>query len=87
MQEIITTTSTEQKLETVKNIYYDVSLFSQEDIYLHKEGSHFRLYNKFGSHLLLRDNVLGTYFSVWAPNANQVSIIGDLMGGIEIAIL
>ncbi|MGY5851516.1 1,4-alpha-glucan branching protein GlgB [Salegentibacter sp. F14] len=53
------------------------SLFSEFDIDLFKSGKHFRLYEKFGSHPIRLNNVEGTYFSVWAPGAKQVSVIGD----------
>ena len=53
------------------------SLFTEHDVYLFREGSHFRLYEKFGSHSVELDGVKGTYFSVWAPNAKQVSVIGE----------
>ena len=53
------------------------SLFTDFDINLFKAGKHFRLYEKFGSHQVVLDGVKGTYFSVWAPTANQVSVIGD----------
>jgi len=53
------------------------SLFSEFDINLFKGGKHYRLYEKFGSHLVTVDGVEGTYFSVWAPTAKQVSVIGD----------
>jgi len=55
----------------------DVSLFSEQDIYLFREGNHFRLYEKLGSHLMTHEGVPGTYFAVWAPNAESVSVIGD----------
>ncbi|MCL4135738.1 UNVERIFIED_CONTAM: hypothetical protein GTU68_035158 [Idotea baltica] len=35
------------------------------------------MYEKFGSHLITVDGQKGTYFAVWAPSANQVSVIGD----------
>ncbi|MFH1772117.1 MAG: 1,4-alpha-glucan branching protein GlgB [Candidatus Omnitrophota bacterium] len=54
-----------------------VSLFTEDDIYLFREGSHFRLYEKLGSHLMTVDNKEGTYFAVWAPNAQKVSVMGD----------
>ncbi|MCF6167486.1 1,4-alpha-glucan branching protein GlgB [Lutibacter sp.] len=53
------------------------SLFTDFDINLFKAGKHFRLYKKFGSHIITVDGVEGTYFAVWAPSANQVSVIGD----------
>jgi len=53
------------------------SLFTDFDIDLFKSGKHYRLYEKFGSHPMVVDGVEGTYFAVWAPTANQVSVIGD----------
>ncbi|MDB4297504.1 1,4-alpha-glucan branching protein GlgB [Flavobacteriaceae bacterium] len=53
------------------------SLFSEFDIYLFKSGKHYRLYEKFGAHPATVDGVEGMYFSVWAPSANRVSVIGD----------
>ena len=53
------------------------SLFTDFDIGLFKSGKHFRLHEKMGSHICTVDGVKGTYFAVWAPSANQVSVIGD----------
>jgi 1,4-alpha-glucan branching enzyme len=57
-----------------------VSLLTEGDLYLFNEGSHYRLYEKLGSHPLTIDGQEGTYFAVWAPDAKQVSIIGDFNG-------
>src|ERR671922_1846526 len=46
------------------------------DQYLFREGTHSRLYEKLGAHVLGD----GTQFAVWAPNASQVSVIGDFNG-------
>ncbi|MCK5177941.1 MAG: 1,4-alpha-glucan branching enzyme, partial [Candidatus Omnitrophica bacterium] len=51
--------------------------FSDEDIALFQEGVHDRIYEKLGSHILKRDGVDGTYFAVWAPSAENVSVIGE----------
>ncbi|WP_396602553.1 1,4-alpha-glucan branching protein GlgB [Algibacter sp. R77976] len=53
------------------------SLFTEFDINLFKAGKHFRLYEKFGSHLTTVDGIDGVYFAVWAPTAKQVCVIGD----------
>ncbi|GAA4425253.1 1,4-alpha-glucan branching protein GlgB [Pontibacter saemangeumensis] len=51
--------------------------FTDFDIYLFKEGKHFTLYEKLGSHPIEHEGRRGTYFAVWAPNAEQVSVMGD----------
>ncbi|TXD45994.1 1,4-alpha-glucan branching protein GlgB [Polaribacter sp. IC073] len=53
------------------------SLFSDFDISLFKAGKHYKLYEKFGSHIIKKEGIEGTYFAVWAPNAKKVSVIGD----------
>ncbi len=53
------------------------SLFSDYDIYLFKQGKHYRLFEKLGSHVTEVDGQKGTYFAVWAPNAESVSVLGD----------
>ena len=55
----------------------DVSLLTDHDIYLFKEGSHFHLFDKLGSRPLSVEGIEGTYFALWAPNAERVSVIGD----------
>ena len=59
------------------------SLFSEFDINLFKAGKHYRLYEKFGSHITTVKGIEGTYFAVWAPTAKQVSVIGDFNYWIE----
>jgi 1,4-alpha-glucan branching enzyme len=57
-----------------------VSLLSDDDGYLFNEGSHFRLYDKLGAHIIKQGEITGCYFAVWAPDAEQVSVIGDFNG-------
>jgi len=53
------------------------SLLTQDDLYLFNEGTHYRLYNRLGAHPLVVDGTSGTYFAVWAPNAAEVSVMGE----------
>ena len=54
-----------------------MSRLTEHDIYLFKEGSHARLYEKLGCHLT--DDGSAS-FAVWAPNAASVSVIGEFNG-------
>jgi len=56
---------------------YEVSRLSEMDIYLFKQGSHSKLYDKLGSHSMEHQGSNGVYFAVWAPNAAFVSVRGD----------
>ena len=61
-------------------VRHDITVISDDDLYLFNEGSHYRLYEKLGAHLMTVDGVEGTYFAVWTPNAKRVSVIGDFNG-------
>jgi len=61
-------------------VRYDVSLLTSEDFYLFNEGSHYRIYEKLGAHLVDSHSTAGAVFSVWAPNAQRVSVIGSFNG-------
>ena len=52
------------------------SLLTADDLFLFNQGTHYRLHHKLGAHVV--DG--GTYFAVWAPNARDVSVIGDWNG-------
>ncbi len=58
-------------------VYHDISLFTDFDVHLFKEGRHFTLYDKLGSHPMEYAGQKGTYFALWAPNAEHVTVIGD----------
>ncbi|MCA0131643.1 1,4-alpha-glucan branching protein GlgB [Winogradskyella alexanderae] len=59
------------------------SLFTEFDINLFKSGKHYKLYEKFGSHIIKVNGVEGTYFAVWAPSAKSVSVVGDFNFWLE----
>ncbi len=53
---------------------------TDHDVYLFRQGNHFRLYNTLGASTGTCSGVAGTWFRVWAPNAVEVSVIGDFNG-------
>ena len=56
---------------------WNYSLFTDEDIRNYQNGTLYNAYTKFGNHRLQVLETTGYYFSVWAPNATAVSVIGD----------
>ncbi len=72
--------SGQKQKERTESVRHDISLFTDYDSHLFKEGSHFRLYERLGAHLLKKDGVEGAYFAVMAPNAERVTVIGDFNG-------
>jgi len=56
------------------------TLLTSEDLHWFNEGTHCRIYQRMGAHLAERDGTPGVGFSVWAPNAAQVSVMGDFNG-------
>jgi 1,4-alpha-glucan branching enzyme len=63
--------------DSAVKVQYEISLITDEDLYLFNEGSHFRLYERMGAHPLTVAGQHGTFCAVWAPNAEQVSVVGD----------
>ncbi|MBI3872463.1 MAG: 1,4-alpha-glucan branching protein GlgB [candidate division Zixibacteria bacterium] len=70
------TTTTQPRRSRVQ----PVTLLSADDLYLFNEGTHERLYDKLGAHPIRSGTQPGTHFAVWAPDAEQVSVIGDFNG-------
>jgi 1,4-alpha-glucan branching enzyme len=59
------------------NAVVPYSKFTDFDIALFKSGKHYKLYEKLGAHVIEHNGVVGTYFAVWAPNAQYISVIGN----------
>ncbi|HLY38900.1 MAG TPA: 1,4-alpha-glucan branching protein GlgB, partial [Candidatus Binatia bacterium] len=57
-----------------------LTLLTDQDLHLFNEGTHLALADKLGAHPGVVDGVDGTFFAVWAPNAQAVSVIGDFNG-------
>jgi 1,4-alpha-glucan branching enzyme len=56
-------------------------MLTDHDIYLFREGTHVRAYEKLGAHpISAAEGTAGTDFAVWAPNAAAVSVVGDFNG-------
>ena len=54
----------------------ETSRLTDHDLYLFREGTHRRLYERMGCQL----GAEAGHFSVWAPNARRVAVIGDFNG-------
>src|SRR5246500_1193185 len=52
-------------------------LLGELDMHLYCEGTHYEIYRKLGAHLMKVNGHAGVLFSVWAPNAQRVSVVGD----------
>lgn len=57
-----------------------ITLFSEEDIQLFAEGLHTRLYERLGAHVVDIGGSPGAYFATWAPEAAEVTVMGDFNG-------
>jgi 1,4-alpha-glucan branching enzyme len=55
-------------------------ILGELDMQLIKEGNHFNIYQKLGAHLVSINGHAGVTFTVWAPNARRVSVVGDFDG-------
>jgi 1,4-alpha-glucan branching enzyme len=66
----------ENFVDTTKKVW-NYSLLTDQDIQNFQNGTHYRLYEKMGSHSIQVNQQWGIYFAVWAPNATSVSVKGN----------
>ena len=57
--------------------YFFLPQMGEMDLYLFGMGDHHKIYEKMGAHSAVVNDIPGVYFAVWAPNARNVSIIGN----------
>ncbi|HOK79713.1 MAG TPA: 1,4-alpha-glucan branching protein GlgB [bacterium] len=56
---------------------FNTSIFGEMDLYLFNEGNHFEIFKKMGAVYRTINGISGYNFSVWAPDARRVSVVGD----------
>lgn len=65
---------------TVDDPYRHTPTIGELDLHLIGEGRHEELWRVLGAHVREHDGSLGTAFTVWAPNARAVRVVGDFNG-------
>ncbi len=61
-------------------VWHDASPLTQDDLYLFNEGNHYRLYDRLGARPMTVRGTAGTFFAIWAPSAERVSVLGSFNG-------
>ena len=56
--------------------YRFTPLLGELDNYLLAEGTHKKLWERLGAHIVEHQGYEGVHFSIWAPNARRVSVVG-----------
>jgi 1,4-alpha-glucan branching enzyme len=64
----------------LRDPYSFLPTLGELDVHLAGEGRHEELYAQLGAHPRVVDGVTGVSFSVWAPNARSVGVVGDFNG-------
>ncbi len=77
MSKLVESSKSKARVEPVRR---DVTLLTDEDLFFFNEGTHYRLYEKLGSHPMTVDAQHGTYFATWAPNVEYVHVMGNFNG-------
>ena len=75
-QPVIRPYEEEHFVDTSKKVW-NYTLLTDDDIRNFQNGTHYRLYEKFGSHSIQVNGRWGMYFAVWAPNATSISVKGN----------
>src|ERR1017187_849801 len=73
-------TDEQGRVRRTRDPYSFLPTLGDSDLFLFGKGDERRIYDKLGAQLRTIDGVAGTSFAVWAPNAQRVSLVGDLNG-------
>ena len=65
------------EIVTMPDPYAVEPMLQELDRYLLGEGRHYEMYRRLGAHERTIDGTTGVNFSVWAPNAHSVQVVGD----------
>src|SRR5512145_1811363 len=68
------------EVHTFYDSYAFLPLLTDFDLHLFGEGNHYRAYDMLGAHYRVVHGIGGIEFSVWAPHARSVSVIGTFNG-------
>ncbi|NLL79756.1 MAG: 1,4-alpha-glucan branching protein GlgB [Clostridiales bacterium] len=74
-----------KKKQQPKAVAREQVFISDADQYVFAQGTHYDIYKKLGAHLSVENGVEGMFFSVWAPHAQSVYVIGSFNGWNETA--
>jgi len=73
-------TDEQGRVRRTRDPYSFLPTLGDSDLFLFGKGDERRIYDKLGAQLRTIDGVAGASFAVWAPNAQRVSLVGDLNG-------
>ena len=63
--------------QSIYDAYRYMGIYTDEDLSKFERGVYYDVYEKMGAHCITIDEIKGVYFSVWAPEAIRVSVVGD----------
>lgn len=66
-----------QHIRFISDAYQILPEITQEERWLWSEGTNLLCYERFGARIRIINGVCGIHFTVWAPNADAVSVVGD----------
>ena len=64
-------------VQTIYDPYSFDSIYTEEDLSKFEAGINYEIYEKMGAKPMTLSGVEGVNFSVWAPEAMRVSVVGD----------